>query len=266
MDVNPKKWLYNLHKYTSPSPTALKWMVPLLSFPAAYYGHKAATGLGGKAMDAVGFKRGGDELRKSNPLMFATAVTALNTALSQGIYQPDGSGDPEQMKDWKKFFYPEKTASFDPSIIQAAAIQQGWGDDPLMTAKIKRHKWMVPSVNSRALKESIYDTPGFTTGQKTFLRDSVDGAVMSSGSDHISANDLGIGASRAIVNHAGEVPGLFETALKAGTRAAEGAFIGRGLATLLGASPAATQVFQNTGLAAGVLNTSEVMQKIKSYF
>lgn len=283
MSFDPKKWLYNAHKYTSPSPTALKWMVPLATAPLAYYGHKLASKavgggmksfgktIHGMGMESIGnsMHNAGGELQKSNPLMFAAAVTALNTALSQGIYRPRAEGRKAEMKDWKSFFYPdtiEKTSAWDPMIMSAANLEQGWQHDPLMKAEIKRHKWMVPSVDSRRLKESIWDTPGFTPGQKTFLGDSVDGATQVADNDYLSMNDLGIGVQRAIVNNRNKVPGLAEVTVTAGMRAAEGAFLGYGLGTLLGGTPPTVRFLQNAGLVTGVLNTSPAMKKIKSYF
>ena len=289
-----KKALYNAHRYTSPSPTALKWMVPLLTFPAAYYGHKGLTGLSQKTLRGLGLDRAANDLKKTNPLLFATALTALTTAISQGVYRPDDR-DQRRMGDWKSFFYPEtlkqkrpefnvsdsfsgprntapdfsKTAAFDPMLFSAASEAQATNPDDALAGKpFKIHTWMNPSVNARALKESIWDTPGFTPGQKNFLRDSVDGAVMvADNPELLSQNDLGMGAQRAIVNYADEVPGLLPIALRAGTRAAEGFFLGKGLATLFGGSPGTVKLMQNTGLAAGVLSTgSDVMKKIKSYF
>jgi hypothetical protein len=80
----------------------------------------------------------------------------------------------------------------------------------------------------------------------------------------LSMNDLGIGAHRAIVNNVDKVPSLWSTAASAGMRAAEGAFIGRGLGTLLGGTPATVNFLQNAGIVTGVLNTSGVMQSVKN--
>jgi len=268
--MDPKKWLYNAHRFVSPSPRAMKWIAPLATAPLAYYGHKLGAKTLGKGLKSVGLERAGKEVEKSNPLMFTAAMTALSTALSQGLYQPDPRHDKDQMKDWKKWFYKdamEKSAAFgDNDMLQAAAIQQGWGDDPLMKQKVNAHRWMVPSVDSRLLKENIYDTPGFTAGQKTFLRDSVDGAAQVAGDPIVSMNDLGIGAEKAIVHNAHKVPGMWDIASRAVPRMLEAAFIGRGIGTLMGGTPATVQTFQNAGLVTGVLNTSGVMQKFKSIF
>lgn len=280
--ADPKKWLYDLHKYTMPGgPKAAKWIIPLASFPAAYLGHKLTAKLLGGGMKNIGSSlhnmgldrmgrgasKAGKQIQKSNPLMFAAAITALNTALSQGIYRPSTAGRDAEMKNWDTWFYPETIEKAGSLTMAAAGLEDGWQHDPFMKKEIKKYKWMVPSVNTRNLKENIWDTPGFTPGQKTFLRDSVDGATQVADNPQLlSMNDLGIGTQRAIVNNADRVPGLAEVAAKATARAAEGAFIGRGIGTLLGGTPATVNFLQNTGLVTGVLNTSDVMKKIKSYF
>lgn len=284
--MNPKKTLYNIHKAILPGPESAKWLVPLAAIPLAYGTHKLfSKGIGkgiqglGSVMHKGGLKvpgaithRFGGDLQKSNPLLFTAAMTALAGAISHGVYRPGATDDKREMENWENWFYPEKIAmdkeaAFDPLMTASAGLQQGWGHDSLIDAEIKRHKWMTPSVDARRLKENIWDTPGFTSGQKTFLRDSVDGAMQTANNPELlSMNDLGIGTQRAIVNKAEEVPSLLGTAIKATARGAEGAFIGRGLGVMLGGKPSVVNFLQNTGLAVGVLNTSDVMKKVKSYF
>lgn len=267
-----KKLLYDLHRFTSPSPRALKIAAPLVMAPLAYYGHKYITGKLANGIHDVARFTGSPMLDdvarnikyKSKPLWFSAAATALTIAATQAMYDTNDT-DPRRQDNWKNFFYGvDKKASL---MDQSAGLQQGWAEDALAGTDVKRRAWLTPSVNSRELKETIWDTPGFTPGQKTFMRDSVDGAMdASDDGSYISKNDLGIGAQKAIVNYSTKVPGLLPTALKATALASQGAFLGYSIGTLLGGSRKTRNVMAGTGLAASVINSSGVMKKIGDAF
>jgi hypothetical protein len=270
--VNPKKWLYDLHKNIPVSPDNMKWAIPAVTLPLAYMGHKWITDKVGSGVSSVGRSLGsqsvvnfGRNIRKdSSPKRFAAIAALASYAAAKGVYATEDT-DPNRLKDWKSFFYGvDKQASL---TTAAASLEQGWGDDALLGYHMKKLDWLTPSVNVRELKDTIWDTPGFTPGQKTFLRDSVDGAVEASGNPSlISRNDLGLGAQRAIVNHVDKVPSLLGIAAKSTALAAQGAMLGQLIGTVLGGSPATTTALAGTSAAASVIGDNDVMKEIGSVF
>ena len=226
-------------------------MNTIFTYPLFYLLTKMVTSGGGLPRMLMGkyapsMEGGTPEL----PAAALTGLTALTTALQVA---PNKKGQSWNQRYWVPGYL---------GMNKENSLKQQKLFDAALDMPITPELWARPSIGVRSLKKTIWESPKLNTGQRSFLNNGLNYATGSKKSGLTSFGDLGMGNSQAIL----ELPPAAQFAVDVGkgaARLAEGAYLAKAFAPMLGFSPEATTWIARANAVTNALMGSQLFRSIK---